>query len=157
MDYTTNVFLLDLMRRFRWNEKCGVLSSNELKSAAKGQENFTFICNMSRTGEKGTHWIAIIRRGSVIWKIDSLCLDFEINPDISSFIKSKNAVVKTLPNSIQSPNSYYCGLFALFFCLYFNKNVMGSNPKLINFINGPSDQNDCICLENLSAMFDTSL
>ena len=157
MDYTTNYFLLDMLSKFQWDHKFDVVASNELQTKISGNEDFTLICNLSRREEGGSHWISLIRRGDTIYKLDPLLLDFEINPDISSFIASKHVQTKTLRHPIQHPKSYYCGLFCLYFCLCFNKRVMDICHKFEPFKPMASMKNDCICLDNLSSIFSAAL
>ena len=150
---TSNIFLYDCMKRFSWSCFWGVFSSNDIPTQLHATSEFNIICNLSRKEEQGTHFIALIRKNNVLMYLDPLALYIELNDDISQFISLCNCseVIK-LTTPVQHWKSWYCGYFCLFFVLYYSDNIVCT--KLKQFENENIRKNDCICLHNLSHIFE---
>ena len=153
---TSNIFLEDFLRRFKWNDFCGVFSSNSIPPHLHQHVNFSIIVNLSRRNEKGTHFIVIIKRNNTLLYLDPLALYINLNNDINNFIKDCECNVIKLTHAIQDMRSWYCGYHCMFLMLFFNKTIQCHN-KLIKFEEKDLLKNDCICLHNLMIMFNEIL
>lgn len=150
---TSNIFLISMLSLFPWNEEHGVFSSNGIPPELSSKSRFSIICNLSRTGQAGTHFIAIIRRDSVILYLDPLALYIELNEDISNFIDNCNVEkVSKMDQAIQHPRSAYCAYFCLLLLLHFNPEVSVEGAE--KFSETKLKINDCICINNIVKYID---
>lgn len=154
---TSNLFLIDFLNRFEWKHFIGVFSSNSIPPNLHQERDFTIICNLSRLGEPGTHFISIIKRGNSLMYLDPLAMYITLNNDLTNFIESCNCenILKFI-HPIQDPTSWYCGYFSLYFSLYFNETLPYHN-ELTPFDVNNLKLNDCICLHNLMILYNKIL
>jgi hypothetical protein len=150
---TSNVFLISMLALFPWSEEHGVFSSDRIPSELASKPQFSIICNLSRSGQAGTHFIAIIRRGEIILYLDPLALYIELNEDISNFISKCNVEkVSKMSQAIQHPKSSYCAYFCLLLLLHFNPEITAVGTE--KFSNKNLKINDCICINNIAKYID---
>ena len=148
-DSTSDAFIKSVMNIFPWSEMHGVFSSDKIPEKLKQEKYFTIICNLSRSGTAGSHFVALIRRDSTILYLDPLALYIELNQDISNFIESCNtAETVKMQQPIQHPDSHYCAYFCLLLSLHFNPKV--SIDGIEKFSSENLKLNDCICINNIA-------
>lgn len=159
MNYTTDIFLKDLLNKFNWDHEVGVVASDELRRFNICQ-NFSVISNLSRRSEEGTHFVAFILREKTLLYLDPLNIYVELNKDINDFLswhQQRGVQVCKLSHAIQSLYSNYCGFFSLFFCLLFNKSLENSRAKYSKFQKNELIKNDCIVLHNIATAINENL
>lgn len=152
MDFSTDVFLKELLSKFEWDHQYGVVSSDELLPFCDCPK-FSLIANLSRRTSEGTHFVSFILRDNILMYLDPLNIYVELNSDINDFISSlEKKGVKTLrlTRAIQSIYSNYCGFFSLYFCLLFNDSLRNKGIKYEKFRNDATLKNDCIVLHNIA-------
>ena len=156
----SNWFLTELMKTFPPGPKARVFSSDELSKQQVNRTPFVYIVNFSPAGEEGTHFVALVRRSvGKLWYIDPLNKYRHPTNDIPNFLaahrqKYGTEIVK-INRAIQSELSHQCGYFALFYCYLGSPHLR--QLKLQPFSKRNLMKNDCIVLENLSAIFETYL
>lgn len=154
---TSNIFLEDLLNRFKWTDFCGVFSSDSIPTHLCEHKNFFIISNISSSKEKGTHFVSIIKKNNIILYLDPLALYINLNEDIDIFIaRCKCEKIVKLRQPIQHIKSWYCGYFTVFFLLFFN-DTLNCHDKLTAFEKNELLKNDCICLNNLMIMYNEVL
>ena len=150
---STNTFLSGLLNLFEWSEPVGIFSSNRIPPDIKKSKSFTIICNLSRHGEPGTHFVSIIKRGGHLLYLDPLAMYIELNRDISTFIESCNpASVIKLARAVQHPKSWLCGYFCVFFSLLYKETC--ERKDIVQFEEKHLQKNDCICIRNIAKMIE---
>ena len=148
----SNIFLESLLQAFPIGEaKTYVLSSDELGSVDRTQ-NFFIICNLSKRGEEGTHFVSIIKKDQTLYFLDPLARYIFLNGDIPLFIQSfAECDLQKLRTPVQSEASHFCGLFALFFLYLYGRESI--TVPLEKFSVDDLRSNDCIVLRNLCRLF----
>ena len=97
---------------------CGVYSSNTLPLQLIKEDQFSFICNLSRLDQKGTHFVSVIVFADFYIYIDSLGLPC-MNTDVRQYLSLLNRPNFTNLNQLQDFKSSFCGFFCILFILYF--------------------------------------
>lgn len=122
-DATSNIFLLDFLGRFKWSHFHGVFASDMIPRGLHSEEEFSIICNLSKSGQKGTHYISIIKYNNIVLYLDPLAMYIDVS-DINKFIDlcACKKVIR-LSHPIQDLTSWYCGYFCMFFLLFFNRKL----------------------------------
>lgn len=108
----------------------GTFSCNGIKKPNLNIDISTYIFNLSKMNEKGSHLVAIQinSKDKKVTYFDSFGFPCT-NKDILSFIFSVNNKYEYNSNQIQSFDSNYCGMYCLAFVMYHD-----SNKKFINFL-----------------------
>ena len=104
----------------------GIFSSDRLKSIYVLVEPVFFIVNVDPASKPGSHWIAIKIGKSAVEIFDSLGFNPKLwasyPKDLFSFLGRYNFSHKFYISPIlQPPNTYFCGLYCVFFILYRHK------------------------------------
>ena len=80
------------------------------------EETFSLIVNLSKVGEKGSHFIALFVLESKIWYFDSFGT-LQINTIIEKYLKKYRKTILYTKTLIQHPLSSHCGFFCISFIL----------------------------------------
>ena len=117
----SNVYIDTILKGLNVKNFLGTFSSDTLPKQAVSMENFSLVTNLSRKTEKGTHFVAIIKRNHTLLYLDSLALSINLHQDILNFVTSIRNVetISTLKNACQNFNSVHCGFFCILFVLLF--------------------------------------
>jgi hypothetical protein len=111
---------------------------------SKMDEMTCLIYNLSKSGEKGTHWNALIRNynnksdGSTkhVYEIfDPLSTNFYV---IQPYLKFKNATYYFNSQKFQDPESSVCGFMSLYFIISRMHNIYEDYNTLLSEIFEPS-------------------
>jgi hypothetical protein len=149
-DGLTNVYiekvLLPRCKYFR-----GVYSCNSIPEDIVHSQNFCIICNLSKLGEPGTHFVCIIVRPEYALYIDSFGMTCH-EPNISHFLSRLNKPVFYNNRRVQDFSSRLCGGFCMLFVLFFERSETwrAKNKLKFNFHN--LLQNDKTCMEYISCL-----
>ena len=127
-----------------------VFSSDNIPPEISERNNFTIICNLSKCGDKGTHFITIVVDCESVVYIDSLGLPC-INEDISKFLNRLNRPISYNTRTIQHPNSVFCGYYCIFYALLFDS---GTNVDKKDFVFSTSNlyKNDKLCIKYIKQL-----
>ena len=120
----------------------GVFSSNNIDKDLKYLKRFSIVCNLSKYGEIGSHFVSIISFPDYVFYIDSLGLPC-IAPSICAFLSSLNKSVFINTRQFQQETSIYCGFYCIMFVLYYDKKrnfQLNFNSALMR------DNNDAKCI-----------
>lgn len=130
----------------------GVFSSNNIPKLV---QNFIFICNLSNTNQKGSHFIVICKNNSDLFIFDPLALNI-CNTDLFLFIeqcKKKCSNITKINNPIQSILSQSCGLFCIFFVFLYHAKLKNKGRIPLQVFNKTNlIQNDQICINNIKLL-----
>ena len=147
MSGISNKYMEKLMGNFDLNFK-GVFSSDYIPFFSG--YNFSLICNLSKTKEKGTHFVAMyVSKNSVIYfdpfglkcHTQSICLYLEMY---------KRKIIESLV-TIQHPLSFHCGFYCIGFVFALDYNLSLSEYQNI-FGSTNLDNND-----NIVSVFITTM
>ena len=124
----SNIYLNNICKYLKNYE--GTFSCNAIKKHKKNKPISTYIFNLSKINEKGTHLVAISLKNKKVIYFDSFGLPCT-NKDILTFIYSINKKYKYNTMQIQHLKSNYCGIYCLAFVMHQDK----GNQKIENFLN----------------------
>jgi hypothetical protein len=146
----SNFYIDDVLKSFP-NFK-GTFSSNNIPILENEE---SVICNFSKVGEEGTHFIFITLQEGSLYYFDSLNLSF-IPKDVTSYFSSyKNVVI--LSKRIQHTNSSFCGFYCILAFLACNFNIFFFTNNILNVFKESSFENDTICIKLIQCLFPLSL
>lgn len=151
MTYTNHEIMSYFSKLSKVTNYCGIFSADSIPKTLYRAHLFSFICNLSKVKEEGTHWIAIVYIKGVLIYLDPLGLNNELNSCIRNFmLKVPARIFCSINKPLQNTSSDLCGLFCIFFILLFD------NPDLVPSTLIPFSEdtklNDEICKKNLSIM-----
>jgi len=129
----------------------GVFSSNNIPQSIGGKENFSFICNHSKLGELGTHFVTVIGFSNLILYIDTFGSPCRIK-EISKFLDLQDRPVSYNSTKIQSDSSYFCGFYCIMYVLYFDMIFKKRTVGKIEFDSVNLLNNDSICLDEIKKL-----
>ena len=119
----SNIYIDQLMKKISWSFR-GTFSCNNIPIF--NDENFSLIVNLSREGEIGTHFIAIIISSNQILYFDSFGIQ-NTNDDIKKYLKKYKRKISYSKNQIQHLSSSHCAFFCISFVLSIENWI---SPKL---------------------------
>lgn len=115
----------------------GVFMPENVMQIPITNQSFSIIANV------GKHFVAIIVRKKYILYIDSYGKPCK-QPSFQKFLKALQKPIFYNDKQIQSVTSMYCGLYAVLFCIYYDKSTR--KTRLI-FKKNPGKVNDKLCLQ----------
>ena len=116
------VHILDISNSFK-----GAFSSDNIPLFS--DYNVSLICNLSKSNEKGSHFVAIYIKSDRIFYFDPLGLQCVVK-EICDYLKIYNKRIIHSLRAIQHPMSFHCGYFCTGFIL-----AMSKKYSLIQFQN----------------------
>ena len=128
----------------------GTFSCNQIKNLKINLTNNTYIVNLSKSTEKGSHLIAIQvnNKDKIIRYFDSFGLPCT-NQDILLFLSRVNKKYFYNNKQIQHFKSEYCGMYCLAFVMY-HDNSSNFNKFLKMFQSDNLFKNDKIVIRYIS-------
>jgi hypothetical protein len=146
----SNYYIDNVLKSFK-NFK-GTFSSNNTPLL---ERNESAICNLSKVGEEGSHFICIINKDDTIYFFDSLNLPF-MPQDITDNLKYYSNTCN-ISKQIQHYTSSFCGFYCILMFLACNINIdFFINDILKNFPKCRIE-NDNLCIELIQTLFPISL
>jgi hypothetical protein len=126
----------------------GVFSADTIPEKLLEQDTFSIVCNLSKAGETGSHFVSIIALRNRVLYIDSLGLPC-IVPEICVFLAKLRKPLYINSKQVQATDSKYCGFYCILFVLYFDKDV----PMIkLQFDDANLLTNDNLCIEYIKQL-----
>ncbi len=145
----SNFYIDEVLRTFK-NYK-GTFSSNNIPLLKK---NNAVICNLSKAGEEGTHFIFLINKKDILYYFDSLNLEFTTNDVASNFKYYSNIV--NISKQIQHHNSNFCGFYCILAFLACNIDVDFFIEDILKNFKNHAIENDDLCIQLIRILFPLS-
>jgi hypothetical protein len=146
----SNFYLDDVLKSF--NSFKGTFSSNNIPFLKEGE---SVICNFSRVGEVGTHFIFLHNKNNTLHYFDSLKLPI-IPEDVTTyFLLYQN--VDVISQRIQHPNSSFCGFFCVLAFLACNLDVDFFTNDVLKVFKECVMENDSLCIKLIQILYPISL
>lgn len=124
----------------------------------KRKKHFIFICNLSKVGEKGTHFVCVVGKPNGVIYIDSLGLNVNMSPALYEQLQLLDRPISSLIDTpIQSQNSLFCGFYCIFFSCVFDINRFPNASGLRPFNKIDLKNNDAICINNLTTLIKNNI
>ncbi len=127
----------------------GVFPSDTIPVAFAGRHNFILIVNLApQRGAAVGHFVTIAASPSCVFYIDPFglpCLD----PNIARFLQHCRREVYFNRRQLQAMNSAYCGLYALLFACYLDRENWEGNRFRLKFKDKNLSANDRLCIKYL--------
>lgn len=139
-------FLLGKVTHFQ-----GVYSSNNIPRCIVGMKKFTLICNHSKLGEPGSHFVTIVGFPNYMLYIDTFGQPCRIK-EISNFLNLFDRPIHYNSTQIQSDLSYFCGFYSIMYVLYFEKRFTNTHFGKIKFDSVNLINNDDVCLDAIKQL-----
>lgn len=108
-------------------------------------KNCSIIFNLSPHYEKGSHFVAILKKNNSIFYFDSFGKTCS-NKDIKNFLRKFNGNIYFNSKTIQHKNSFLCGFFCLAFLICCQKNNSSLNAFIEMFNPRNLNENDTIVI-----------
>lgn len=147
MSGISNIYINNILKNYA--NFLGVFSSDTLPDVV--YDNSGLICNLSRVGEPGTHFISIYFKNNKIYYFDSLSLDIS-NIYLIDYLLSFRKQIVYKRQRIQNIKSVFCGFFCMYFiikmCYDHDYSSIFSKFKKKNLI-----ENDKIVISELGNIF----
>ena len=146
----SNYYIDDVLKAFK-NFK-GTFSSNNIPIL---ENNERVICNFSRAGEEGTHFIFLTCKEENLYYFDPLNLSFLPEDVAAYFLLFKNVI--NLSKRIQHPNSSFCGFYCILAFLACNFNIVFFTNNVLTVFKKYCLENDNLCVKLIQCLFPLSL
>ncbi len=137
----SNQLVDKLCRREASNIFKGVYSADKIPGALAFCPRFIIVVNLGTSAQQMGHFVTVCGHPDKIKYIDSFALTCT-QPNVRSFLQACRRPLVTLTRRIQGWSSMYCGLYAMLFTLYDDK-----NPDFdLIFSFSKFDDNDAKCV-----------
>lgn len=146
----SNFYVDNVLKSFK-NFK-GTFSSNNIPILKDCE---SVICNFSRVGEEGTHFVFLCNKKNIIYYFDSLKLSI-IPEDVASYFLLYQNVVD-ISKRIQHSNSSFCGFFCVLAFLACNLDITFFTNDILNVFKECSMENDSLCIKLIEILYPISL
>ena len=141
-DGISNIYIDHLMKTISLSFR-GTFSLDNIPTFE--EETFSVIVNLSKVGERGSHFIALFILENKIWYFDSFGT-LQINTIIEKYLKKYKKRILYTKTPIQHPISSHCGFFCISFILCI-ENKIPPRKFLKMFHKNKLYINDYICIE----------
>lgn len=146
----SNYYIDDMLNHFKTFK--GTFSSNNIPIL---ENNESVICNFSKVGEEGSHFIFLIKKENTLHFFDSLQLPFLPKDVAAYFLHYQNVI--DLSKRIQHPNSSFCGFYCIMAFLACNINIDFFVNTILSSFKKCRMENDNICIEIIRCLYPFSL
>lgn len=136
----------DICNQEEENRFGGVFPSDQITAASFTRKPFfNIIVNLAEIGKKEVngHFVSIIGTPDACLYIDPFGLP-NSSLKINKFLTLCNRPTYYNTKTIQDLMSPYCGMYAILFCVFFNKD---SRRLRLQFQNNPCEENDQLCVQ----------
>ncbi len=119
----SNVYLENLVtKKLALPNFAGVYSSDSIPRGVLNSQRASCICNTRRRNETGEHFVAVLVTTDCIYVMDSLARKLvQASPPLHDRLHSTGKRVSCVFDApMQSPNTLYCGYYAVCFLCYLN-------------------------------------
>ena len=159
----SNWFLDAELARLKLDDYLGAYSVDDIPvEKIKNNEASSIICNLSKAGEKGTHFVAIRFTKESIFYFDSfglinlLHMRKLLSTLLSTLLREtgRRRLIFELHQSIQDIQSDFCGFFCLYYTLITDSAYKGRRYTLKNFYSQQDrlKENDLIVIQNINSV-----
>jgi hypothetical protein len=145
----TNTFINQFLKP-RCRDYRGTFSSDNIPSNLKHVSKFSIICNLSKRGKIGSHFIGIFAFPQYVIYFDSIGLPAFVE-SICDFLRSLNRPIVYNQRQIQHLDSYFCGFYTILYCMRFDV-VNIDTPVKIIFNDDNLIENDNTCIEYIKIL-----
>lgn len=157
MEGLSNIYIYKTLKKDMEcsNVFIGVYSSDNLDiKKCVQQENFIAICNLSKEGKVGSHFVTIFGTKDELLYIDSFALPCTTSASLYNSLKQlpNRKIITLLKRPIQSSLSEYCGFFCILFTCLFDFQRFPNVDNLKPFNKHILYNNDKICIENIKML-----
>ena len=121
MDGVSNIYIEDILKPLT-KHFIGVFASNQIPPELHKKQRFSIIINLSKSHEKGSHWIAIHKDKHKLIYYDSVGFPLT-NSNIKSFLKKIKQDYQYNLFENQCINSKLCGFFVILFVLLLEQDM----------------------------------
>jgi hypothetical protein len=149
----SNVYIQKVAGKHARHNFAGTFSCNTIPQTLAERDSFSFVCNLDKAGEAGSHFIAVVADKNTVIYIDPLGIPCN-NGYLKSFLVRCNRRIVYNERTIQHPLSSFCGFYALLYVLYFDCSI-SHNLQLI-FSDTALEDNDGLCVEYLKHLLKLS-
>lgn len=129
----------------------GVFSADTIPTNLLRYNQFSIVCNLSKAGEPGSHFISIIVFPNRVLYIDSFGLPCVVQ-DIINFIRQLKRPIFYNYQQVQDVSSPFCGFYCILFVLYFTY-----VSTTLQFERKHLLQNDTICVNKIREILNKSV
>ena len=149
----TSIFI-DLMLLGRAKNYSGCYSDDTLPYNLHLLKSFVLVCNLSKSYDRGSHFVTIVKSQRYMYYIDSFGRPPPPKCDgIHSFLKASSIPVFVNYRQLQHPESSFCGFFAILFCLLYSNSENDGNlvheSEFPLFHSDDLRKNDQLCLKHI--------
>ena len=142
----TNKYIDGILRRLiqRFG---GTFSSNNTPDLS--QTATSYVCNFSKRGTFGTHFVAFIKTSKGIYYIDSLATENDFIPtDIKKWMEKQDGkkFIKYYKKRVQANNSTFCGFYCILALL---EETYGLKRVQFRTATGKREENDTRCINRI--------
>jgi hypothetical protein len=142
---------IDLFLDKKVNFFQGVFSSNNIPAAVSNSKYFSLICNLSREGEIGTHFVTVVGFPNVVIYLDTFGVSC-VNKEIKKFLSLLNRPILYNNRQIQSYYSNLCGFYCILYVLYFDRIFEDKKVSKIDFVSQNLMNNDDVCIKEIKKL-----
>jgi hypothetical protein len=119
------------------------------------RNNEGVICNFSRVGEEGTHFVFLTLKNDTLYYFDSLKLNIIPEDVAQTFTNYRNVV--NISRRVQHPNSAFCGFYCMLAFLACNLDVDFFRSNILNVFKGDNIENDNVCIKLIKCILPISI
>jgi hypothetical protein len=138
--YMENI-LLSRCKYFR-----GVYSCDNIPDSFLRVKKFSIICNLSKRGDPGTHFVCIIVQPEYVLYIDTFAMSC-YEPNILHFLRRLNKLVLYSVSRLQHYSSKFCGFYCMLFVLFYEQTEKRRRENRFKFCSRNLLKNDKLCTE----------
>lgn len=147
MSGLTNFQLEKIAKSYLGNTFLGVFPCDANPNIQSKRQKLSFIFNLSKHDEPGSHYVAVIIFRKKIYFFDSYGKKLT-NTHIKNFLRKLNLKIFYHTEKIQPKNSIFCGFYCLSYLIFMSKHFVSNFKPYFNmFIKPPDKQNDRIVTE----------
>ena len=149
----TNVFI-DCVLFGRAKNYAGCFCDDTIPMVLHLQDSFVLVCNLSKSYERGSHFVTIAKSRKFMYYIDSFGRGPPFWSDgIRAFMHASSVPVFFNQRQLQHSRSTYCGFFAILFAFLYSNDREGEpflHERDFPYFE-PNDlkKNDILCLKHI--------
>ena len=163
MEGISNIYIKDVVTPHTKHFE-GVYSCETIPSSLKSKDKFSIIVNLSKSNERGTHWVAIFKDKDKLIYYDPIGFPL-INPHIKAFLECIKQDYQYNLFEYQCMKSKFCGFFTILFSILmeqdmtfkqyqslFSKNCKDNNKRVIDLLKYTIEKLYFLCISCLPSI-----